>query len=319
MPDTCSTLINEFSAFTETIKNTINNKTETIKSEAEAEANKLNEGNPQGGIGVTFNFDVTWTEKPIKFHFPTITMKDRHMTLDIPTVNMVDKEIIFHIPECRMEDRVVGRYPEFHGLEVRWRDIITTVPVCDNREQRIAFGIPEISMQRQDMIMGVPIFEMREMEINIKYPEFKLINVAAEMKEEGEKLETDTKEKLRSGFNEIKTNILEEFKSKHTNLFDCLRSDLLSKKNEAVVAIDGMITGINSAITQMKQNNVPSDNESLRQTESTLQDLVSKRSTIDSQFEQQLNELNAQQQTSLERFVQQFDLNIVVDEPVPVG
>lgn len=270
----------------------------------------MKEKDPHDNTGLTFNFDVTWTEKPIKFHLPTITIKDKHMSLDIPTVTMVDKDIIFHIPECRMENQVVGRYPEIRGTTVIWKDIITKVPVCESKEQRIVIGLPQISMQRQDFIMSVPNIEMREIEINIKYPEFKLVNVAIEMKEKSEKLEADTKEKLRTGFNDIKSNILEEFKSKHTSLFECLRSDLLTKKNEALVSIDGIITGLNTAITQMKEKNVPSDNESLKQAKSILQDIVSKRSSIDSQFEQNLNERNAQQQTSLESFIQKFDLNI---------
>ncbi|MFZ4201025.1 hypothetical protein [Lysinibacillus sp. NPDC056220] len=310
MSETCSNLVNELGIFGETIKNTIDNKTEAIKNEAIAEANKLNDENPQGNTGLTFNFDVTWTDKPIKFHLPTITIVDKQISLDLPTVKMVDKDIKFNLPVCNMEDQVVGRYPEFHGLRVEWHDIITTVPVCENNEQRIVIGIPEISMQRQDMIIGIPNIEMREVEIAIKYPEFKLVNVAVEMKEKSEKLESGTKEKLRSSFNEIKSNLLEEFRAKHTSLFDCLRSELLSKKNETLVSIDGIITGLNTATAQMKEKNVPSDNDSLKQTEATLQDLVSKRSTIDSQFEQNLNELNAQQQTSLEKFVQQFDLNI---------
>ncbi len=99
LSETCSNLVNELGIFGETIKITIDNKTEAIKNEVTAEANKLKDEDPQGNTGLTFNFDVTWTDKPIKFHLPTITLVNKNISLDLPTDKMVDKDFKFNIPE----------------------------------------------------------------------------------------------------------------------------------------------------------------------------------------------------------------------------
>ncbi|MGN4457460.1 hypothetical protein [Bacillus cereus group sp. MYBK57-1] len=310
MADTCITQADELRKVTETLSDTINKKTEEIKNETNAEAEKINSEDPKGNTGLTFNIEVTWTDKPIKFHIPTVKFEDKHMAFDFPEVKMVDKDIIFHFPECHTEDQVVGKYPEIHGTKIVWKDIITSVPVCVNKEQRIVMGIPEVSMQRQDIIMGIPIIEMQEVEINIKYPEFKLVNVTVEMQEKSDELQKDTKEKLHNSLNEVKSNTLEEFKTKHTNLFECLRSEFLSKRQAALTTIDGMITGMNTAIQQMKGQNVPADNEALKQTEANLQGLVAKRNEMDTEFVKNQDELNNQQKTSLEQFINQFDLKV---------
>ncbi|WP_328802010.1 hypothetical protein T3H97_06265 [Paenibacillus sp. LX16] len=311
----CSLFSEEIKAFTNTISEAINNKTEPIKSETEAEADKISRENPME-TGIFFKIEVTWNEKPVSFDVPSVTVRDTPISFDVPTMTMRDKDIIFHLPECRMERRVVGRYPEFHGPRIVWRDIITEVPVCDMKEQRIVMGIPEIEMKRQDMILGIPVFDMQRVEIKMKYPEFKFVNVSVELKEKGNKLQTDTEEKIETSMSEVKSELIAQFTEKHTKLFDCYRSNILENMNTALPEIDATISGLNASISSMKEKNVPADNEFLVQSETRLKEMVAMRSEIEEKFKPALDALNESQKKSLEEFVQKF--NLKVTEPVPV-
>ncbi|MFB2348479.1 hypothetical protein [Priestia megaterium] len=302
----CKDLSNELSAFTDTIQETIKTKTDKITADINTKADELNHEDSNGNVGIGLNFDVTWSEIPVKFHLPSFSIQDKEVILDLPTFTTNQKDIIFNFPECHMEDKVVGRYPEFHGLSVVWRDIITSVPVCVNKEQKISIGIPEAKMERKTIIMGLPVVEMKEVEMKVKYPEFKLENVSVELKQKSEELEKEGKENLQRGFEESRNEIMEGYKNKHTSLFDCLRSELLLQKSEALSGLDSLITGFTTSINDMKQKNVPSDNGTLKQTEENLNMFIEQRHQIEINFQSSLDQLNTEQQSSLEQFVQKF-------------
>jgi len=72
-----------------------------------------------------------------------------------------------------MENRVVGSYPEFHGFTVRWKHIITKVPVTRIVQREASLGVPEFSMHRDDMSFDEPeVFRTRR--VSFKVPNIKL-------------------------------------------------------------------------------------------------------------------------------------------------
>lgn len=312
----CSSLEAEINSFTDTIPKTIKDRTDSVKISTEKKAEDIAKENPTD-TGVFFKIEVTWTEKPISFDLPSVTIKDTPISFDLPTMEMRNKDIIFHVPECKMEDRVVGRYPEFHGLgHIVWKDIITTVPVCENKEQKIIIGVPEVKMKRQEFIMGLPVFSMVKTEIKLKYPEFKFVNVTVEMKKKGEDLETETQVELKSTLSQAQSQLTNQFREKHTKLFDCLRTTLLDESKNALLGIDATIIGHKASITEMKSKNVPADNEMLVNTETHLKDMVLQRTKVEEQFKPALDKLNEAQKKSFEDFASKFKLDI--SEPVPV-
>lgn len=143
---------------------------------------------------IDVDFQVTWGDQKFSFDVPTVTMKTQTMSLDLPEVFMEQQTIIFHTPSVRMVDRVVGRYPEFHGFNVVWKDIIISVPEPFMEEQRIIFDLPSVRMKRQEFKLDLPEFKMETIEIIIGLPQVTVTKVSAataKVKESGEALKVE--------------------------------------------------------------------------------------------------------------------------------
>lgn len=122
----------------------------------------------------------------VSFDVPEFRMKLHRIVLDLPSVTMRTTRIVWDNPEVTMETRVVGKYPEFHGLKVKWSDIKTDVPVTRMVRKEAKFDVPEFSMKRQEMKFDLPeIFRTRR--VSMKIPEIKVrtTDSAKEETEEG--------------------------------------------------------------------------------------------------------------------------------------
>lgn len=186
------------------------------------------------GAVIGVDFDIDMKDQEIVFDLPSVTMKTTEISLDIPEVTMERQTIIFHTPSVRMVPRVVGRYPEFHGLSIEWREIIMHVPEPFMEEQKIIFDLPSVTMKRQDWKIDLPEFKMETQRWVITLPQFRVTNVNVEtdkikasgkrLQEEGEQLGERMKAEINAvlstgqatGFqnnSEIKNQIAAQFDS----------------------------------------------------------------------------------------------------------
>lgn len=128
-----------------------------------------------------FKLDIRmdWGEQHIKFDVPQFRMTTISLSMDLPQVTLISRDIIFSIPEVKMVTKKIGQYPEFHGLKVVWKDILTDVPEVTMVEQRIVVDIPEIKMTATAISIDVPEVTMKTVEWYVKVPEFRLGDVSA--------------------------------------------------------------------------------------------------------------------------------------------
>jgi hypothetical protein len=100
-------------------------------------------------------------------------MKRQRVVFDVPTSTMRTRRIVWDNPEVTMTNRKVGQYPEFHGFTVRWKDVITKVPVTKMVRREAKLDIPDFRMNRTEISFDIPeIFSSRRVELRI--PEIKV-------------------------------------------------------------------------------------------------------------------------------------------------
>ncbi len=160
----------------------INKKYDAEYKKLEDEGNKLSERAPKG-VENTVGIDVDFSKMhDISFDVPEFRMKRQKIAFDIPTGTMKTRRIVWHNPEVTMENKKVGQYPEFHGLTVRWKDIITKVPVTKMVKREAKLDIPEFKMKRTDISFDIPeIFRTRRVQLRV--PEFKARTTASARQE----------------------------------------------------------------------------------------------------------------------------------------
>ncbi|HEX7705381.1 MAG TPA: hypothetical protein VF701_02885 [Thermoanaerobaculia bacterium] len=186
---------------------------QALQQEAERRAGELqDEGKKlEKDAKAQFKVDliVRWVDRKVVMNLPQITMKTTTVILDLPSVTMRLQELIFHTPSVRMVPKVVGRYPEFHGLKIVMRDIIVHVPEGFMEEQRIKMDLPEVRMERQELKFDYPDVSWGETEFVLRLPEVEVKDISfiipinnedvkrrgAELRERGEKIGAETRQK----------------------------------------------------------------------------------------------------------------------------
>ncbi len=172
----------------EELQTKINEVTERYKRELqriEEEGRALGDQAMDPNTGEAMNnidFDIEWKEREIIFDVPTVTMRDRDLSLDLPRIEMKRQRIVFHTPSVRMEDRVVGKYPVFRGIKVTMKDIIMKVPVHFMEKQEIIFDIPEVRMERKNISLKIPEFGKNRQRWVVRLPEFTARSIKVEAK-----------------------------------------------------------------------------------------------------------------------------------------
>jgi hypothetical protein len=151
----------------------INKKYATEYKKLEEQGKKLAEDAPKGEENVV-GLDVDFSKMhDASFDVPEFRMKRQKVAFDVPTSTMKNRRIVWDNPEVTMTNKKVGQYPEFHGLTVRWKDIITKVPVTKMVRREANLDIPEFKMKRTDISFDLPeIFRTRRVELRI--PEIKV-------------------------------------------------------------------------------------------------------------------------------------------------
>jgi hypothetical protein len=160
----------------------INKKYDAEYKKLEEDGNKLSDKAPKG-IENTARIDLDFSKMhDASFDVPEFRMKRQKIAFDIPTGTMKTQRIVWENPEVTMTDKKVGQYPEFHGLTVRWKDIITKVPVTKLVRREVKLDIPEFRMKRSEISFDIPeIFRTHRVELRI--PEIKVRTTSQAQKE----------------------------------------------------------------------------------------------------------------------------------------
>lgn len=240
------------------------------------------------GAVIKIDFDMEWKEREIVFDLPSVTMRDRNLSLDLPKIEMKRQRIVFDTPSVRMENRVVGRYPEFRGLRIRWRDIIMKVPVPFMERQEIIFDIPEVRMERKNLTLKIPEFGKDRQRWLVKLPEFTLKNVTVEtekLRERGQELQRrgeDLAERMEAEIEMLVASFYGPLAEEGAELRRDVSESFGSAIEQVSTAIDGLVA---RKIDPVK---VPTDdgNINLRK---ALADLIAERDAVAEEIEESLS------------------------------
>jgi len=245
------------------------------------------------GAVLGLDFDIDWKEVKIVFDLPSVTMRTKSVSMDIPEVSMQRQDIIFHTPSVRTVTKKVGQYPEFHGLNIVWKDILTDVPEVFMEEQRIAFDLPSVTMKTQDWKIDLPDFTMERQEWFVKIPQFTLKNITVEtekIKAAGEQLQEEGRqigERMKAEINTVPSG----GSAKTTQ-------DAIGLKTQISAQFDGAITTLMNTINELVAKGidpikVPGANGDLN-LRKQLADLIAQRDAAIRKVEMALAPANAE-------------------------
>jgi len=213
----------------------INERYEELYRDFKAEGDRLGDRAPEGpetSIGIDFDVDMKRYE--VILDLPTINMRERKIILDLPQATMKNRRFSFTTVKSKMENKKVGQYPEVHGLTIKWRDIITKVPVFWEEETSFVTKIPEFTWDQTTIIMHLPEVTMAQQRYVFDLPEVKIKEVSVEtarIEADANNLEARTKATAAKHKAEIQTAVaaqLETHKTKVAAQFDTAIADLIN-------------------------------------------------------------------------------------------
>lgn len=260
---------------------------ERIQQEGEALGDEARDPST-GEYVINVDFDLDWKEREIIFDLPTVTMRERKLALDLPRVEMKRQRIVFHTPSVRMENRVVGKYPVFRGLKVKWKDIITKVPVPFMEKQEIIFDIPEVRMERKDISLKIPEFGKNRQRWVLKLPEITLKNIKAETK----KLQERGQELQRRG-EELGKRMESEIELLIASVYGPLTEEGAEVRQDVEESFGGAIRQVQGAIDDLVARKIdpvkiPAEGGTIN-LRKTLAELIAERDSINQEIEQALS------------------------------
>lgn len=311
----CPTESAKLSEVTGTLREQADELIRGIENEAKADTDDLKKNMPSGeenkvGIDIKFN----WVDREFSFHVPTVKLEDQVIgRLHIPEFKMKNEDIVFYTPSVRMVNKKVGEIPNVvcRGLSchTEMKDVIISVPETFQEEHKISFGVPTVSMKEQDLIMGIPVFGTQLQKFILSIPEVAVVSIS-EISAETKKKSQELNEKYSQKNTEVKAKIrdllIKDIEPAHTALFDCIKNGISAMKPSSTI-YDSAIATLNAGINDLKAKGVSSDNETLQQMEDSLKTTIEQRDKQVQQFDEKLNEIEAQRKSSLEGIISKVD------------
>lgn len=213
----------------------------------------------------TFKVDLTvrWVDRKIVLNLPQVTMRTTSIKLDLPEVTSHLQEIIFSTPSTRMVLRKVGQYPEFHGFNIVWKDILTEIPEIFMEEQRIKLDIPEIRMTTQEIKLDYPDFSWGPTEMVLRLPEVEVKDISfvvpiddddvkhrsEELRAKGEAIGVEAKSRAESLAASMKAELVTAALDPARALAESAGQDFATKSaavadgfNQGIAKIDGILS-----------------------------------------------------------------------------
>lgn len=132
-------------------------------------------------IGV--DFEVQWQDRSLSFNVPTVTMRNRNLSLDLPRIEKNQSRIVFDVPTVTMVRRCLFKKPVFRGPKVTMKCVYGNMPEVTMKKHEIIYDVPSVRMERKDFTLKIPEFGSTRREIIVKLPEFAAKNTRAEARQ----------------------------------------------------------------------------------------------------------------------------------------
>ena len=248
------------------------------------------------------DFDIGWDETRITFDLPEVTMVRQDWSLDLPQVTMTNQEMIFHTPSSRMGTQKVGQYPEFHGFEIVWKDILTDVPEFFIQEQRIVVGVPEFRMDTTAISLDVPEFAMKTQTFIMGLPQFTLKAFKVDIQLEADVLKASATSEVTAVKQEAAKESIADFSKAANTMFSCFRTSLQNKRLETAALMEPAIIMLQSSISKFESIDSDESRAMVSELNGKLRVAQEKKAEIDIKFATQIAMLLEQEQAIVSDF-----------------
>lgn len=159
-------------------------KPEIDQIEADGRRIEDEAGEPSSGeLMVGVDFDVAWKDRTLSFNVPTVTMRNRDLSLDLPRIEKNQSRIVFDVPTVTMVRRCLFKKPVIRGPRVTMECVYGNMPEVTMKKHEVIYDIPSVRMERKDFTLKIPEFGSARQEITVKLPEFTAKNTRVEAKQ----------------------------------------------------------------------------------------------------------------------------------------
>lgn len=250
-------------------------------------------------------FEVTMKRQDFGFDLISVTMRDKEISFNVPQVTMKMKSMKFKKPVTKMVIKKTGQYPQIHGWKIKWKDILTSVPVVTMEEEEIKTKIPEILFAKTSLITAIPEFKMTRQDVALDIPSITVKKISAEVKKIEEKAEA-----INNDSGKIKERQKEEIAIALHNSFDCQRHDLSIVRSNLSAEFNSAITEIDNNIITMKNYGLSPESihtdtgEKINLLQMRVE-LLQKQDEAFVQIDNAIEKLNEDEKETLEKFIKE--------------
>lgn len=243
-------------------------------------------GQPGSGeLVIGIDFDVQWKDRSLSFNVPTVTMRNRDLSLDLPRIEKNRSRIVFDVPTVTMVRRCLFKKPEIHGTTIRMKCVYGNMPEMTMKKHEIIYDIPSVRMERKDFSLKIPEFGSKRREIIVKLPEFTAKNTRVEAR----KLESRGEE-LKARGDAVAARMEAEIQALIAAYFGggsedsvALRTDVEGDFNEAIGEVERSISEL--VARKVDPSKIPAEggNINLRK---VVAELIDQRTAVVAQIDQ---------------------------------
>jgi hypothetical protein len=292
----------------------IQRQSDSKKTQLEQEMKKIQDDMPNtSGVDAAIKLDikVEWENTDILIPVIEFRVDWKEVKLDLPQVKMSNKEFIFHTPSVRMVNKKVGQYPEFRcrgfKCSVKWSDIITKVPETFMEEQRIVMGIPEFWVDTTSVRIPELKIDFSQKKIVLGLPQIKVTNIEAaadKVKNKSEQLSEKYKREFEELAESSQSLAKASVSTKVHELFECHRSNLHAQKETTIKSIEAQIQAAQVNLDLARSKNI---GDAAAQIESAITALNAQKTSLDSQFETMLSDLQKKEKDAIREMVDEVE------------
>jgi hypothetical protein len=220
----------------------------------EAEGRKISEDakDPNAvGCAIGIDFDVEMKEKTLSFDLPTVTMRNRELSLHLPIIKKNRQRIVFDIPTMTMETYCAFKRPVVRWPKVKMECVYLDKPVFRMKRHEIIYDLPSVTMERKSFTLKVPEFGSKTHTIILKIPQFTVKKVRVET----EKLQRRGEE-LRERGEAIAKRMEAEVQALIATFFGSASIDQIGVRQEVENSYSGAIGQVEGAISELDAQKV---------------------------------------------------------------
>lgn len=283
-------------------------------------------------IGSLFVLEISNQEEVIALDIPQVNVINQDWKFNLPAVIIRDNDIIFNIPtlvmkrvegpkiphsttrmvtKCRGGGRVLGvPVPKVcwdePQITVTWEQTYLDMPTYESQEHRIVIGVPVVEMREQRIVVGVPQISMQRQEIKFKIPVITLRFIkdagkraAAAAREIALEAATASTQKRQA----MKQRIRAEVISPATQMFDCFREEIKTKKLSVAAMFDPEIGKLTDALKIIISNGVPETDDDYIKQKVQLDNVIAQRNTALESFDKALVQLDIEAKKAIDSLI----------------